>query len=170
MSSYYYERETLAPEGLVVFTITGAEERTSLNGNKYLRLKFKDLVSRGTFYESVSLGAKSAWKLFALFDSVGLTVPEGGFELSSGDFENRGGYAIVKHVDSTKSDKVFAEVDKFLTREAALALDPSLADVEFPEDTLTEVETLRPARVRGSRRQTRAVAVEEEVDLSDVGF
>lgn len=150
---FYTEKpREVAPPGATAFWIRSVEDKRSLKGDPYLRLECTDLRNGITFYENVSLTAKSSWKVLQLNESVGLSYPKDAdkntqFAYGADDLVGRVGWGVLRNGETSKGN-AFADVEKILTRDEAIKRAPALASIKMPADAWLEPAELRPIRAR----------------------
>jgi hypothetical protein len=147
--------KALPPERLTKLQIIQAVPGQSRSGDKKcLSCTYRDLRTGATFNDSVWLTEASVFKLEDFIASAGLTIPDNGlpYRFDESDFEKRLVYGVIAYRSGSKDPtKRFAQIDRFVTEDEALAEDPTLASLPIPADAKThsyERELTREARAQ----------------------
>jgi hypothetical protein len=143
---YRKSERTPPPIGAVKFLITKAGQGVSQTGKDFFSLTCTDLRTGATFEDRVFTTHRSAWKLEALIESLGLTIPDGGgFKITCDDLEGRIGFGEIEH-RKLNSGRTVGEFKSFWSRTYAIEKDPSLAEIPDPSDAVLDSYTLPLSR------------------------
>jgi hypothetical protein len=166
---YRSEPPALTPEGPCKFYIVKTGFGTSRTNNiDYFGYTFRDLRTNIEFTDTIYLTKRSAWKMEAFCRSVGLTLPDGPYKITTDDFDHRVGYGALKHRELPKSGRKVAEFAGFWSCEYAIEQEPSLATIPDPADAVTDEVTL--PLDRRAKAAAATVAATPPPDDSELGI
>jgi hypothetical protein len=127
------------PDGIYVFKIVQATERVSENGNEMLVMKLS-LPDDRTIPTTITFVEKSRVLVNAFVESCELTKPSGNdvqTELRAEHVRGRYLYAVVVNDVSDPASDPIPKIVRFISREAAILKNPSIADIQLqPQPTV----------------------------------
>ena len=133
------------PDGVYVFKIVQATERVSENGNEMLVMKFS-LPDGRTIPTTITFVEKSRVLVNAFVESCELTKPPG----NDGETELRAEhgrglylYAVVLNEVSDPASDPIPKIVRFISREAAILKNPSIADIQLQPQPAVALPAVR---------------------------
>ena len=121
------------PDGVYVFKIVQATERVSENGNEMLVMKLS-LPDDRTIPTTITFVEKSRVLVNAFVESCELTKPSGNdvqTELCAEHVRGRYLYGVVVNDISEPASDPIPKIVRFISREAAILKNPSIADIQL---------------------------------------
>ena len=134
------------PDGVYVFKIVQATERVSENGNEMLVMKLS-LTDGRTIPTTITFVEKSRVLVNAFVESCELTNPPGNdveTELRAEHVRGRYLYAVVVNDVSDPVPKIV----RFISREAAILKNPSIASIQLQFQPAVELPAVRNGGVQ----------------------
>src|SRR6516165_7850750 len=138
------------PDGVYVFKIVQATERVSENGNEMLVMKLS-LPDGRTIPTTITFVEKSRVLVNAFVESCELTNPPGNdveTELRAEHVRGRYLYAVVVNDVSDPASEPIPKIVRFISREAAILKNPSIADIQLQPHPAVELPVVKQQKVK----------------------
>lgn len=138
MARFHYSYSTgadLLPEGAYMLRILEAIEQESSKGSDMIKLKLTTVPQNKYIWDYLVFHPKSAWVIQAFCRSSGLELPinEADVDLNPKDCLSRICYAELVH-ERGQDGRTRLVVERYLTRQEALKINPALQKVPLPDD------------------------------------
>jgi hypothetical protein len=125
----------LLPAGVYMLKVIDCTETVSTNGSDMFKLKLATIPHDRYVYDYLVFTPNSSWVIADFCRSSGLELPdtEADIDIHPNDCLQRVCYAELVH-EVGKDGKTRLSVERYITRQQALGINPALAQISAPEN------------------------------------